>query len=222
MGKRLILALCIAMPLFGEEKNWLKTRGEFSVKVPATEGALYARIGVEGPTGEAVQQKLAVKTDKAMAFFKKQEGEVQTSEYRVYPVYQEKAPQLVAGYKGEVEIVFTASLDKLKLVIPKLPEGEVNQIQRLVLKASEEEINLAKAQALKGAAESAVASAKTALQSLQLEWVGIREVSVGNTYPVPLAKNRAVSFAVQSPESVDLQGEQEVSASMEITVEFKP
>ena len=224
MHSKLLLLACLTQALLSaeEEHRLLSTSGSGKVVLEASIADIRLGVEVEDKTAEATQNELSKRLNNLYALLKKTDHlELNTSLFSVYPEYSNQNPPEIRGYRGKGEIVVSVIKEKAGDMISQAMQNGANRVNGIDLKATESDIMQGRNAAIQKACQQAMQNAGAAFSSLELELDQIRTVEISFNPPPPIAwRGGAVAFAEKAA-SLDLQGNQDVEAQVNLKAEFK-
>lgn len=222
--KKWILTFTIVsgMFLYGNENipsRLLNVSGTGKSVIKAQEAFVRLAVEVNGQSPEEVQDLLAVQVNKVLEALRKGKAQhLQTQSMQIEPQYNKKTPPEIVSYKGTRGLTFTFPAVDVGPLLDATVKSGANRIDSVTLKASDGEVAEARGEALKLASDNALNEAKIVLKALGLELKEIVGVNIDST---PGVFPRAMNYARVANASTEVvEGEQEISATLQLTIQF--
>jgi uncharacterized protein len=207
-----------------EESQILKVTGSGQVFIQASLADIRIGIEVEGKNSAAVQNDLASKLNRLTNGLKKEKlDKLETTSLSVFPLYTERQPTEIRGYRGNGEVLMTVPILRAGEMISLAKDLGATKINSMELRGSEDEVGTGRKAALQKALENAMQSAKVALNTLHLELKEIFRINLNPEPPQPKPW-RAQSFAAKSIEASanpEIMGEQMIQAEVVLELSFR-
>jgi uncharacterized protein len=205
----------------------VRASGEATVTAKPDRAEVTIGIATQGPTAEAAAAQNAAQSTQALEAIKHvlgRGGEVRSSGYSIFPVYQNVrngTPQKVIGYTAKNSVLVI--IDDLPLagkVVDASTRAGANEIGNISFSLRDDQA--VRSQALAQAATKARASAEAIAKALSLHVVGVLEAETSDA-TAPSLQPRMMFQAAQSVEvgtSIE-SGNIDISATVIVTLEVQ-
>ena len=221
---KLLTLFCLTQACLSaeEELRLLSTSGSGKVVLEATIADVRLGVEVEEKTAEAAQNELSKRLNSLYALLKKTDHlELNTTLFSVYPEYSNQNPPEIRSYRGKGEILISVVKEAAGEMISQGMKNGANRVNGIDLKATEAKMEQGRHAAIQKACQQAMQNAGAAFGSLGLELDQIRTVEISFNPPPPVHwRAGSVAFAEKAT-SLDLQGNQDVEAQVNLKAEFK-
>lgn len=224
---KLLAALCICTALctqaFADAPPFLSVTGSGQTIIQATLSDVRIGLEVEGTTVKEVNDRLSARLGPVLSALKKLEPlKLETGAMNINPEYSKDDPPQIAGYRGNIEILFTKEALKAGELIEAALHAGANKLNGVSLKPTEEALRNARIASLQKACQNALDEADIVLKALNLTGKGIKEVDIqpeSHLGPIPLAF--ASRMANAAPALLVTEQEQTITATVTIKLLIK-
>lgn len=189
-----------------------------------------ATVGVEatGKDMAEVQRQISENTARLMRYLKAQGAErlmTQNVSFSPETQTQKNGPDKTVGYRGSVQVSFRTTPEKVPDLLGGVLQNGANTVDGTNFQPSEKEIEAAQRLMAAEATKTAQAEADAIAKAAGLTVVAVRSINVQNeSMKVPRNVNMMMGaragMAAAAPIATEA-GDQEISASVEITVAAK-
>lgn len=223
----LLIISCPQIACADDDKRLISVTSQGKVNVIANMAKVSLAIEQTGTTANTVRKKIADITNAVLDEIKDEKPiKYQTSQLNIWPKYDPKKRTEIISYTGNQQVTFTAVVDKAGKLIDKALDKGANKVNGYNLIPSDEALAEAKVKALKLASQNAKSEIKTVLESFNLDNKGIQTIDIVNLeLPRPyfnrMALNSNAMALKAAHETTITEGENEVKASVRITVKFE-
>jgi len=208
-----------------EKKATFDVEAEGKVTAIPDTAEINLGIQVSKSTVEAAQKEANQKINKITDELKKlgiDDKYIKTTDYNVYPEYDYRAGQKIAGYNVNITLkIKVKDFDKINQVIDTATSLGANQIGNLSFTIDDEKLEELKMEARKQAIEKAKVKAKEIANagSLRLGRIVNISESLSPEYPTPLLREAGLGGGIEDQKTQIQPGESEITVSIILSYE---
>lgn len=206
-----------------QQMRTLTVNGQGRVTIPTSMSLVRLGVEAEGKTALEVQQEVARRSAAVVDLLRSGNVEkLETTGISLNPVYNyQNDRQLLTGYTASNTVSFRINTANTGKLLDDAVKVGASRIDGISFVASDEAIEQARQQALQMAAKDAQKQGDLVLSALNLTRRGILNISINSaSVPSPLPFMRAASLQADSATTPVVGGEQEVAASVSLTISY--
>lgn len=231
----LVAALCLGLSVVNlvasvpqavaqeQQMRTLSVTGQGRVSIPTSMSIVRLGVQAEGKTAVQVQEEVARRSAAVVELLRSRKVEkLETTGISLNPVYNyQNDRQLLTGYTASNTVSFRIKTAETGKLLDDAVKAGASQIDGISFVASDEAIEQARQQALQMAAKDAQKQADLVLSALNLTRRGIVSISINSaSAPMPQPFMRAASLQAESATTPVVGGEQELGASVTLSVSY--
>ncbi|MCB1135309.1 MAG: SIMPL domain-containing protein [Chlamydiia bacterium] len=226
MRRSFLVFACMLVSALGAakvEERLLLVTGQGRELVQAEEADVRVGIEVSGHSAQAAQNDLATALQPVLAVLREKGAlKLETGGISVYPEYSKNSSSVIIGYRGNVTVKFSTTVNHAGELIDAAIAAGANKVQGVTVRPARELMDDARATALRNAARHALMEARVLLDELGLKERGVFRIDVDSAAFNGRSLAMYKAGAAMDAASIEiLAEEQEVNASVTLSIEFE-